>query len=68
MEIIALLQWGKTRDLFKKIRDTKGKFHIKMGTINNRKSVDPTEEEDTCTFMFIEALFIIASFVHSDAS
>ena len=31
---------GKTRDLFKKIRDTKGKFHAKMGTIKDRNSMD----------------------------
>ena len=36
---------GKTRDLFKKIRDTKGTFHAKMGTIKDRKSMDPTEAE-----------------------
>ena len=36
---------GKTRDLFKKIRDTKGTFHAKMGTINNRKGMDLTEAE-----------------------
>ena len=29
-----IIEWGKTRDLFKKIRDTKGTFHAKMGTIN----------------------------------
>ena len=34
---------GKTRDLFKKIRDTKGTFHAKMGTIKDRNSVDLTE-------------------------
>ena len=34
---------GKTRDLFKKIRDTKGPFHAKMGTIKERKSMEPTE-------------------------
>ena len=33
---------GKTRDLFKKIRDTKGTFHAKMGTIRDRKSMDLT--------------------------
>ena len=38
---------GKTRDLFKKIRDTKGTFHAKMGTIKNRNSVDLIEAEDT---------------------
>ena len=37
---------GKTRDLFKKIRDTKGTFHAKMGTINNRNGRDLTEAED----------------------
>ena len=37
---------GKTRDLFKKIRDTKGTFHAKMGTIKDRNSMDQTEVED----------------------
>ena len=37
---------GNTRDLFKKIRDTKGTFHAKMGTIKNRNSMDLTEAED----------------------
>jgi len=37
---------GKTRDLFKKIRDTKGTFHAKMGTINDRNGMDLTEAED----------------------
>ena len=37
---------GKTRDLFKKIRDTKGNFHAKMGTIKDRNCVDLTEAED----------------------
>ena len=37
---------GKTRDLFKKIRDTKGTFHAKMGTIKDRNGVDTTEAED----------------------
>ena len=36
---------GKTRDLFKKIRDTKGTFHAKMGSIKNRNSMDLTEAE-----------------------
>ena len=36
----------KTRDLFKKIRDTKGTFLAKMGTIKDRNSMDLTEEED----------------------
>ena len=37
---------GKTRDLFKKIRDVKGIFHAKTGTINNRNHMDVTEAED----------------------
>ena len=37
---------GKTRDLFKKIRDTKGIFHANMGTIKNRNGMDLTEAED----------------------
>ena len=37
---------GKTRDLFKKIRDTKGTFHAKMGSIKDRKDMDLTEAED----------------------
>ena len=37
---------GKSRDLFKKIRDTKGKFHAKMGTIKDKNDMDLTEAED----------------------
>ena len=37
---------GKTRDRFKEIRDTKGTFHAKMGTIKDRTGVDLTEAED----------------------
>ena len=37
---------GKTRDLFKKIRDTKGTFHTKMGTIKDRNGMDLTEAEN----------------------
>ena len=37
---------GKTRDLFKKIRDTKGTFHAKMGKIKDRNDIDLTEAED----------------------
>ena len=37
---------GKTRDLFKKIRDTKGTFHSKMGTIKDRNSMDLTKADD----------------------
>ena len=37
---------GKTRDLFKKIEDTKGRFHAKMGTIKDRNGMNQTETED----------------------
>ena len=37
---------GKTRDLFKKIREIKGTFHVKMGSIKNKNGMDPTEAED----------------------
>ena len=37
---------GKTRDRFKKIRDTKGTFHVKMGTVKDRNGRDLTEAED----------------------
>ena len=40
---------GKTRDIFMKIRDTKGKFHTKMGTIKDRNLMDLTEAEDIKT-------------------
>ena len=38
---------GKTSDIFKKIRDTKGIFHVKMGTIKDRNGKDLTEAEET---------------------
>ena len=38
---------GKTRDLFKKIRDTKATFHVMMGSIKDRNGIDLTEAEDT---------------------
>ena len=38
---------GKTRDLFKKMRDIKGTFHAKMGTIKDRNGMDLTEAEDS---------------------
>ena len=44
-EIEENTRMGKTRDLFKKIRDTKGKFHAKMGSIKDRNSMDLTEAE-----------------------
>ena len=45
-EIEEKNRMGNTRDLFKKIRDTKGKFHAKMGTIMDGKGMDLTEAED----------------------
>ena len=45
-EIEENKRMGKTRDLFKKIRDTKGTFHAKMGTIKGRNGMDLTEAED----------------------
>ena len=46
-EIDESNRMGKTRDLFKKIRDSKGTFHAKMGSIKDRNGVDLTEAEDT---------------------
>ena len=40
---------GKTKDLFKRIRDTKGTFHAKMGSIKDRNGMDLTEAEDIKT-------------------
>ena len=45
-EIEGNNRMGKTRDLFKKVRDTKGIFHVKMGTIKDRNGMDLTEAED----------------------
>ena len=45
-EIEESNRMGKTRDLFKKIRDTKGTFHAKMGTLKDRNGMDLTEAED----------------------
>ena len=45
-EIEEKSRMGKTRDLFRKIRDTKGTFHAKMNTIKDRNSMDLTEAED----------------------
>ena len=46
-EILENNRMGKTRGLFKKIRDSKGTFHAKMGTIKDRNGIGLTEEEDT---------------------
>ena len=49
---------GKTRDLFKKIRDTKGTFHAKMGSIKDRNGMDLTEAEDIKRWQeYIEELY-----------
>ena len=48
-EIEANNRMGKTRDLFKKIRDTKGTFHAKVGSIKDRNGMDLTEAEDIKT-------------------
>ena len=45
-EIEEKKRMGNTRDLFREIRDTKGTFHAKMGTIKDRNVMDLTEEED----------------------
>ena len=45
-EIEENIRMGKTRDLFKKIRDTNGTFHAKMGSIKDRNGMDLTEAED----------------------
>ena len=45
-EIEEINKMGKTRDLFKKIRDTKGTFHAKMGSLKDRNGLDLTEAED----------------------
>ena len=45
-EIEENSRMGKTRDLFKKIRDTKGTFHTKMGSIKDRNGMELTEAED----------------------
>ena len=45
-EIEESNRMGKTRDLFKKIRDTKGRFHAKMGSIKDRNGLDLTKAED----------------------
>ena len=46
-EIEENIRMGKTRDLFKKIRDTKGTFHAKMGSRRDRNGMDLIEAEDT---------------------
>ena len=48
---------GKTRDIFKKIRDTKGTFHAKMDTIKDRNGMDLTEAEDIKKQEYTEELY-----------
>ena len=49
---------GKTRDFFKKINDTKGTFHAKMGIIKDGNGMDPTEAEDIKTWQkYTEELY-----------
>ena len=61
---------GKTRDLFKKIRDTKGTFHAKMGTIKDRNGMDLTETEDIKKRWqeYIEELYKKAKWLSEEAS
>ena len=54
---------GKTRDLFKKIRDTKGTFHAKMGSIKDRNCMDLTEAEDIKKWQEYTELYKKKSFV-----
>ena len=57
-EIEEKNRMGKNRDLFKKIRDTKGKFHAKMGSIKDRNRLDLTEAEDIKRWQeYTEALY-----------
>ena len=57
-EIVENNRIGKTRDLFKKVRDTKGTFHGKMGSIKDRNSMDLTEAEDIKTWQeYTEELY-----------
>ena len=57
-EIEANNRMGKTRDLFKKIRDTKGTFHAKIGLIKDRNSMDLTEAEDTTQKNYTKKIFM----------
>ena len=57
-EIEENTRMGKTRDLIKKIKDTKGAFHAKMGSIKDRNGMDVTEAEDIKTWQeYIEELY-----------
>ena len=56
-EIEGNNRMGKTRDLFKIVRDTKGTFHAKMGTIKNRNGMDLTEEDTKTWQEYTEELY-----------
>ena len=56
--IVENMRMGKTRDLFKKIKDTKGIFHTKMGTIKDRNVMDLTEAEDIKRWQEYTELYI----------
>ena len=57
---------GKTRDLYKKIRDTKGTFHAKMGSIKDRNGMDLTQAEDIKKRWqeYTEELSMVNSFIY----
>ena len=56
---------GKTTDLFKKIRDTKGTFHAKMGTIKDRNGMELTEAcyNDSFWVVIVKFCFLLSDFV-----
>ena len=57
MQIEENNRMGKTRDLFKKIRDTKGTFHANMGSIKDRNGMDLTETKDIKSGKYMEELY-----------
>ena len=59
---------GKTRDLFKRIRDTKGRFHAKMCTIKDRNSMDLTEAKDNTDTLCQDHLHPFQNLIHTDLS
>ena len=61
-EIEEKNRMGKTRDLFKKVRDTKGIFHPKMGSIKNRNGMDLTEASKT---VFLIILYVICHLINN---
>ena len=56
--LLVIIRMGKTRDIFKKIKDTKGTFHAKMGSIKGRNHMEVTETEDIKRWQeYTEALY-----------